>query len=562
LSIDPAARPVRLAPGLSLLVVAALFAGALAGFTPAFRSNDDTVMAMIASGIGIATVPDPHLVYIHLDLGRLLAALYRRAPAVPWYGLLQVVAQLAAHAAVLGVLLTDAPWRRALAAYLLFALAVGLPLLITLQFTTTACVVTSAGFLCLLSSPGPPGLEPSWRRAAVGTALAVLGSLIRIEAFALTLLVALPVVIVVLARRDRAGRATTIAALVAILLGAGALRLRDRAVYARDPGWASFLELIHALSPLVNFGRAPYGPDTADLYARLGWSQNDAALLFSWYYAEPDVFPAERMRALVAAAAARRPVLDGAVAHRQLGIAYDRDPAPLWTMALVLPALICLQPRGGRRGLALVVTAVSAAAVVLGLALFGRAPPHVVQPAFAFVLCVALADLSAPGRPWPTAAAVVAGLLAMAGVGAGVESARADSEAARAGNARLRASIAALAPRPDRLYVAWSTAFPYRYVLPLEDTGYLKDLRLFSLGWPQRSPIADRMLRSFGASDLYEALLVRPDVLLIAQPGRLPLLERYGRERRGFEAQFTVESETPSFVVYRGQAAGAATRQR
>jgi hypothetical protein len=560
LSNDPAARPARPAPGLSLLVVSALFAGALASFTPAFRSNDDTVMAMIASGTGIATVPDPHLVYIQVDLGRLLAALYRRLPAVPWYGLLQVLAQLAAHAAVLGVLLTDAPWRRALPAYVLFAVAVGLPLLITLQFTTTACVVTSAGLLCLLSSPAPPASAPSGRRAAVGAGLAVLGSLIRIEAFALTLLVAVPVVILVLARRDRAGRRTTIVALLAILLGAGALRLRDRAVYSRDPEWASFLELIQALSPLVNFGRAPYGPDTADLYARLGWSENDAALLFSWHYADPGVFPAERMRDLVAAAAARRPLIDRAVARRQLGIGYDRDPAPLWTMALVLPALLCLQPLGGRRVLALLVTAVSAAAVVLGLALAGRAPPHVVQPAFAFVLCVALVDLSAPGRRWPTPAAAVAGVLAIAGVVVACHRAHADSDAARTGNARLRESLAALAPHPDRLYVAWSTAFPYRYVLPLEDTGYLKDLRLFSLGWPQRSPIADRMLRSFGVSDVYTALLVRPDIFLIAQPARLPLLETYGRERCGIEARFTVERETPSFVVYRGRIAAAGQR--
>src|SRR5262249_17820906 len=150
---------------------------ALACFTPAFRSNDDTVMAMIASGTGIATVPDPHLVYIQIDLGRLLPALYRRAPAIPRYGLLQVLAQLAAHAPLLTVLLAVTPRRRALAAYGLFAVAVGLPLLITLQFTTTACVVTSAGLLCLVSSPAAPASAPSWRRAALGTALAVLGSL-------------------------------------------------------------------------------------------------------------------------------------------------------------------------------------------------------------------------------------------------------------------------------------------------------------------------------------------------------------------------------------------------
>jgi hypothetical protein len=80
----------------------------------------------------------------------------------------------------------------------------------------------------------------------------------------------------------------------------------------------------------------------------------------------------------------------------------------------------------------------------------------------------------------------------------------------------------------------------------------VKDLRIFSLGWPQRSPIADRMLQTFAIDDLYRALVGRNDVFLVAAPERLPLLVGYGRERLAVEARFCLVLQTDRFPVFQG----------
>ena len=47
-------------------------------------TNDDVIMALIASGQVLGSSPDEHLLYINVAIGALLHALYDHAPAVPW----------------------------------------------------------------------------------------------------------------------------------------------------------------------------------------------------------------------------------------------------------------------------------------------------------------------------------------------------------------------------------------------------------------------------------------------------------------------------------------------
>jgi hypothetical protein len=534
--------------------VALLFGAVLATLTPAYRGNDDPLLAMIASGTGIAAAPDPRLVFTHSGLGYALNALYALAPFRPWYGLYLLGAHFVSHVALLAVLLAAVPLRRALGGYLLYFLAVGLPLLTNLQFTSTAILVSSTGMLCLLSDPPPPLGHQRWRALVLGGSLIALGSLIRFEALAFALLLALPASLAYLPALHPAERRARIVAVLSAVAVALALRTWDRAGYERQPEWREFLELNEQRVLITDWGRAPYGPETAALYERQGWSANDAALMLAWFYPDPAVFSKERMEQLAASATAIRGRFDSSRARRQLQRVFTRDPAAIGCVALVLPALVWLGPFDRRRLVAILATGAFAAALACGLALAGRAPIYVVQPALAFALGAALLGLGAGGEgPRSAAVTTLACLLALGGGALSLRRAAAESETARTGNRKLHASIATLRPSRDHLYVAWTTAFPYPFILPLESTEYLKDLRLFSLGWPQRSPVGNRMLRSFAITDLYRALLARKDLYLIAAPSRMPLLETYGRERLGVDARFAPHLETPGFVVFQGE---------
>jgi hypothetical protein len=533
---------------LALAAVATLFAIALALWTPRFRTNDDPLVAMIASGTGIALRPDPHLIFTHVLLGKALNVLYTVAARRPWYGLFLVSSQLLAHIILAAVCLgTRRRVAGALAANALFFLCVGLPLLLDLQFTSTAVFVASAGLLALLALPPSAEAETPRPRLAVAVLLVVLGSLIRFDGLLLALLPAAALAVVWWPAFTPAERPRRRNAILAALLLALGLRVADRAAYALQPEWRAFLELNDQLRTLLDWRRLPYGPGTAGIYARAGFSENDAALLRTWFYADPSVFSTSRLGELVRAARAHVPEGGGPSPLARLQTAFQRDA--FHPLALVFPVLAWLGGTTRRDAAALLAAALAAGTVAVWLAVSGRAPFHVLYPILAFPPAAALLRVSAHGRRRGVAIVLLA-LLAAPAAFVAARRAEAESADARARNRELRASLAALGTRSDRLVVAWAAAIPFESILPLEDAGYLEGLRLYSLGWPERSPVADRMLRAFAVDDLARALFDRKDVVLVTPSERLPLLETYARERMGRSVRLSRVLRTESFSVF------------
>jgi DNA-binding transcriptional LysR family regulator len=92
-SVDAGARreepgPILVA-GASIAVVAAITAGMLMWFTPAYMVNDDLALAMFASG-GYTGDPSPHLVFMGIVPGLVLWALYGISASVAWYPLASI----------------------------------------------------------------------------------------------------------------------------------------------------------------------------------------------------------------------------------------------------------------------------------------------------------------------------------------------------------------------------------------------------------------------------------------------------------------------------------------
>src|SRR5262245_15378624 len=219
----------------SALLSAALIAATLALFDP-FFTNDGAVMAMIASGTGVARQPDEHLVFTNVLLGRVVAALYRRSPEVPWYGLHLVGAQAVAWTGLFGACLARGVTARRVALCVLAYAVVGIGLLVNLQVSSTAFLVALAGgcgWTVMATDEGARG----WGAGVASILLMVLGSLERFDPFLLVL--ALAGVSGVTLAGGRPGRRWLIVGASAILLALAA-RAYDRHVYEQDAGWASF----------------------------------------------------------------------------------------------------------------------------------------------------------------------------------------------------------------------------------------------------------------------------------------------------------------------------------
>lgn len=93
--------PARCAAGVVIL----LFGLTLLLMTPTYDTNDDPVMALVASGYGTVKGPDEHLLYSNVLLGGTLKQLYSVASYVPWYGSYLLLSLFLAHWLLYAILL-------------------------------------------------------------------------------------------------------------------------------------------------------------------------------------------------------------------------------------------------------------------------------------------------------------------------------------------------------------------------------------------------------------------------------------------------------------------------
>jgi hypothetical protein len=551
-------HPLAVACALS----AALGAGFFLALDPRYATNDDPLIAMLPAGTGFAAAPDEHLVFSNVLVGLSLRHLHAARPGVPWYAAYLLATHLLALTGLLYAALRARGGARGAGLFLVYFAVAAVPFANNLQFTVAAFVAAQAGLL-LAIAPLLRGEDEGEVRlpalAAVG--LAVLGSLIRFEAFLLALALTLPAAVAAGWRRPRAawaGPAAVVAAAAVLALGARAF---DAAYYARAADWAEYRAFNRTLAEFVDFERAnDYTAETAPAFRAAGWSRNDHRLFLQWFHPDDDVFATASLRAVLAQS---RPPESSAwprLADGVRRIARNRPARPI-LLALPLALLACGAARGSRT----VAAGLGAAAFVLVyLAAFRKAPPHVYLPVLASPLALALV---LPRQRWAGGAlrAALAVALAVAGAAAAWSLAfqRAESEEGRAREEAYRAGLDPLRAPPERFYVLWST-FPYHVVSPLASLDPRGAARFLALGWPQRTPAARRMLAARGYDDVLAAL-GDARTRLVAPVEAGGWIEQYARRHRGRDLRLVPEGTIAGMAVFRcagGAFAGGPAAER
>jgi hypothetical protein len=532
----------RRALASAALLSAGLVAVSLALFDP-FFTNDGAVMAMIASGTGVALRPDEHLVFTNVLVGRVVSGLYERAPDVPWYGLHLVGVQAVAWTGLFHACLSRGVAPARLARCAVAYGVIGLAVLVNLQFSSTAFLAALAGGCLWLNAAtdAPRG----WPVAASAVLLMVLGSLERLDPFLLVLPLA-GLAGLVLAR-GRPSRQWWAIGAASALLAAGAFAY-DRHAYRQDAGWRAFREFIPLLPEITDYGRASAAEaELTPALERAGWSENDHRLFMQWFHADAQVYSADALRRLMREVPQSGPL-------ERIGSGVTRlervtaNPA-LWAMLLCLPWLLL---GAGRRVQAVVgALLVAALALTLLLAAFRKSAPQVYLPLFAFPLCFALAGNAGAAGARRREALLIA--LAAGGVALSIAHQHREGRNERRQAGILLDRYAPLIGAPQQLVVAWFNAFPFEVVRPLEPPSRLRSLRLLSLGWSQRTPLAQDLLASFGSADLVDAL-ADPRTVLLAPSAAPPLLALFAEEHRALRLRFTPERTEP-FATFRGHVA-------
>lgn len=520
----------------SLAISLALTLALYALLTPSFATNDDVFIMDLASGRAAAG-PTARLIHINIVLGGVLKGLYALLPSAPWYPLLLIAVQTFAWALAHRVLAGLRLGAAGAALFFIAWLVLGAPMLLRLQYTAAAMLVSGAGLVYAVSRSEP---RLRWADLALSVAAFVLGLLLRPQAAQAALVFVAPALPLLFWPRT-AWRRGLIAVGAALALALIAAFAQGRAYSGED--WRRFFELKDIRERIID--RTPILDDYLGEARPLGWSRNDLDLFHVYYHTRHPMYAASVLKELekVSLKSRRRAKFHRVVRRMRRRLFADYPAALL----LFAGALLVLLGRGRWPGALAVVAGAAAAYYALAWVLyhFNRVPPRIVAPALALAFLAALGQ-SGRLRRWslgPSEArwrGAVFGLGAAAAVAAGVwalgqalaaSGRHAGEQREHRRDAELLRSVA-----PAGLLVRMGAIDEYRRPV-FADPGPRRGEPPIIVSWETRSPPWSARLDGLGIADLSRAIAERGDVTLVLLNDFPQLFAAYLREHYGMDVR-------------------------
>ena len=545
----------------AVALVTLLFATVIWAMPPAYQTNDDAIMNMIAAGQIITLEPDEHLFCTNVIIGKLLKSLYVSYPDIHWYGWYLVTTQWVATIALLYCFLQPNFNRARVLCFMAYFLTAGVVFLVHLQFTTTGSLSGFAGVMLLLQLLRTPSGQRGRKillSAAAGSFL-IWSGLIRSETFMLTLLLACPVFLVVY-WLGNTSRRTGMAVCCVLGLALCSLFLAskyNREAY-REPGWESFYQYAHSyFVKFFDMGMIQHTPETKYVFDQVGWSENDAEMmLYSFYYDDP-IYDAQNLKSILTGHPWMQERNYGELLSQTLTNVIDHRTIQM--ILCCLPFLLFFFDRSQRRYWPCAVAFVMAAAILPALVFMRKAPPErVFVPVIAFPWLILLSSLalqcgdasqklsqkiqslktswqfrnwswSHPGWSKHLLLRTITLLLVIGMIWNERKQYRLGKDNVR--NAvhyeKMLADMRSKTIDSERLVLAFIRNFPMEYHPPLFKGSDYKGMHIYCACWAQRSPVAENMKKHFNVTSLSQALADRNDTLLITNEKSRSILRRY-----------------------------------
>jgi hypothetical protein len=524
------------------LPLVAIF-GVLAFGNPLFDGNDDTGLAMLGAGFGLAVEPEPHLIFSHFGYGVLLNVVSRLAGpcAHGW-------ATLAALGLGMGLYARALCEQSRANGYLVgTALLVAIGCVFTRafllqQFTTTAAVLFGAAIGCWLavlrSGARSPGL-----RALIYTAI-VLSFLIRPSAAMLGLVVVIPTLIWLVWLGPVDSRKPTFRLMAVIAVIAVAIYVTDKSAYVLSPDWRDALEYNQIRALFNDYFRIPWIPGAPE-YAKVGWSENDHAMFMNWYFLHP-IFDYDNIKYLAGTLLTQAPlfvfsgVSDWLVSLRG---------SPLLIAICVSQLLLFALLPSCRIIIALLMIGTLFALAVSGLT--GRPPLFRVQfsalsVAFLCMLPFLLADQAGARSLRYLASALLLGIALYAGWTA-IRAHRDMSAQAAA----YRSKLLEVRPYFNGTVISWGSALVWDWLItPTKVYAPVDGAIIPSIGLATRMPVTRSTLERLGIKDLGTTLCTKPDIRVIASLENIKRLQKFCEEHYEGRPTYDLVFSHPMTEIY------------
>ena len=253
------------------------------GFQPlTFEIKDDAAMAQMIYGLH-SGIFDPHLIYINVLVGYILKGLLCLFPTVAWYMVLQASVVMLSVFVLIYLFLFRLGYQKGLFTSLVFVLFFGSEFFLSMQFTKTGGLATTAGVLLLFHA-----IESTDKKSAVwmymsGGVLTLLGSLYRFRSFEMVLIPLLGVGLItlfpLLAARDFKKVLQLCLPFVIVFIACFGCRFYNNWEYNRTDEWRAYQTYNTLRYNLLDFGFPEY-EENETLYQSLGISFEDHEMLF------------------------------------------------------------------------------------------------------------------------------------------------------------------------------------------------------------------------------------------------------------------------------------------
>jgi hypothetical protein len=474
---------------------------------PRFAGPDDVFYQLGLNGT-LWLEPTGDVLVIRPLLTDALEWLHRRSIDTPWYIAIQLVMQLVAWMLLVYAFLTHRVSRTWFGWVLAGAVAIGLGfrLWMTMQYTSTAALLITAGVALHASSEEPD----RWSRRTVVGAFAVgIGGLLRWEMLPVLLLVTGPWLMLARPVLDRTRAHALFLAIALVVTGLG--WFHQEVKYQDDEAWEQYLEYNAVRGRLSDSpGLHEFEGVSAAMAAR-GWTDNDVELLTRFSMVDPVVFSQANLEALKEEIGGSARSIGGAIEAVEV-----LHPLSFLVAAMVGIVALVVSDRKGRWIL------VGSGSVVAVLGSYGAIYEHMpfyVPISLVFVLAVIAVFQDSPGTQRAAVAGVASVLLVLVSA-VSVADMVMDSDR----NKDLSDGFIAYLEQlhefdPDGTFFLQAPD-PIRHVGPLE-IGSIPDIDIFVGTWFVGSPQYEQRVASLGRGSVMDIVLADPNVYLVTDSSRI-----------------------------------------
>jgi hypothetical protein len=539
--IDTAALQNRANGRRNFFIISALslllFVGACFSFSVQYQTNDDVGMNLYAAGKGLAQPPSEFLLFQHFLIGLALKVLYTYLPAFPWYGTLTYLYLLVSGLTVGHAISRLNPRLSAVGLWLVTFVLFYLRVIVSPQFTICAGYLAIAGTLLLFAAALKSYATTKGNLSAltIGSALLILAGLIRIYSLALVLLMMLPLYGYALVSHFAGTFRRLAPTLCCVLLISALLQWGQQVYYQHSSGWEQFYRYNDVRADFIDRHKIVWNESTKPFFQQVGWSQNDLAMLLSWFYLDQRVYSLQNLLFISQHTSLS---LRQKVTWRELffdlgGLSY----AGIATLALSL--LLLIKGAGITRRFS-ILALLWCSSLFVGIYMVERHLPYRVGLVMLFGLytiqlalwCHAseegLLRRSVNGRVSSRITFALVAITYAVCCGRQIQAVSELSATQRYLQKSFGDDMARLQPRVNQLFVIWGGDFPYvEYQLPTQAAPVTTNMQILGLGVGSHEPFVQNRLKSSGIDNLYQAFYTRDDVFLICSEPKKKLLIQY-----------------------------------